>query len=123
MKSLTLLQLVALASVSLAFTPQLQRATWTRSTRIRLPQIYMTQWDDEDEPEKPVSSSSSTVTSSTSFDDAGETLKNEADQDRMDSMGEYDANPAVRSTVFFKSFRCLCTFSFSLFVVLFSFIL
>jgi hypothetical protein len=123
MKSLTLLQLVALASVSLAFTPQVQRATWTRSSRIRLPLIYMSQWDDEDdEPEKPVSSSSSSPTvTRTSFDDAGESIKNEADQDRMDSMGEYDANPAVRSKDFFNHFVVCAHFHFP--ILLFSFIL
>ena len=54
----------------------------------------MSQWDDEDEvvEEKP----EKTVVSRTSFDEAGESLRNEEDDERLNQMGDYDANPAVR---------------------------
>jgi hypothetical protein len=47
----------------------------------------MSQWEDEDD---------EITKTQTSFEDAGDSLKNEQDKERMDQMGDYDANPAVR---------------------------
>jgi hypothetical protein len=47
----------------------------------------MSQWEDEDD---------DTTKTQTSFEDAGDSLKNEQDKEKLDQMGDYDANPAVR---------------------------
>lgn len=46
----------------------------------------MSQWEDEDDATK----------TQTSFEDAGESLKKEQDNEKLDQQGDYDANPAVR---------------------------
>jgi hypothetical protein len=84
--SLALLQVVTVATVSSAFTPLrncVSRPVFSRT----FSQRWMSQWDDEDE---------DITKTQTSFEDAGETLRNEQDDERMDQMGDYDANPAVR---------------------------
>ena len=77
MKSIVcLLQLCVVSNLSFAFTPQ-PHAAWTLSKQTKfVSQRYMSQWDDEDEvvEEKP----EKTVVSRTSFDEAGESLRNEA---------------------------------------------
>jgi len=47
--------------------------------------VFSSQWEDEDEE----------IATTTSFEDAGDSLRQEEDKDRMDGMGDFDANPAV----------------------------
>jgi hypothetical protein len=47
---------------------------------------YSSQWDDEDD---------DVTTKSASFDQAKEKLKNEDDQEKLTSSGDFDANPSV----------------------------
>ena len=86
--------LCAILGCSLAFTPLRPGRTCTLSTRTRfVTSRRMSQWDDEDEivEEK----TDKTVISRTTFDEAGESLRNEEDDERLNQMGDYDANPAV----------------------------
>jgi hypothetical protein len=75
---------------------QQQRQRTTASSNIfttchrgpSLTRQFSSQWD-EDEAEE-------VTTARTSFEDAGESLQKEDDNERMGQMGEFDANPAVR---------------------------
>lgn len=83
------------ASASLAFSPQqlAQPRSISMATYQRAPtHIFSSQWDDEDEV---VASDENRK----SFLDAGDALKDEEDNKRMDDMGDYDANPAVSFVV------------------------
>ena len=76
------LGILACASVSHAFAPFLpQHKSNSRSRQV----VFSSQWEDEDE----------VVTERTSFDDAGDKLKEEEDQKSVDNMSDYDANPQV----------------------------
>jgi len=48
--------------------------------------LYSSQWDDEEE--------TSSVKSSTSFEDAGKSIQDEDDEKSVAGMGDYDSNPA-----------------------------
>lgn len=52
--------------------------------------VFSSQWDEDDD-ETPVEKA-------TSFEDAGVALQESEDKEKMDGMGNYDANPAVSST-------------------------
>ena len=79
----SVLQLIACANVALAFSPSLQQRC---SLTSRSPTcVFSSQWEDEDEE----------IATTTSFEDAGDSLRQEEDKDRMDGMGDFDANPAV----------------------------
>jgi hypothetical protein len=84
--SLALLQVITVATVSSGFTPLRNCASLPVSSRTSS-QRWMSQWEDEDD---------EITKTQTSFEDAGDSLKNEQDKERMDQMGDYDANPAVR---------------------------
>ena len=83
--SLPLLQVIAVATVSSAFTPLWNCASLPVSSKTSS-QRWMSQWEDEDDATK----------TQTSFEDAGESLKKEQDNEKLDQQGDYDANPAVR---------------------------
>ena len=56
--------------------------------------LYMSsQWDDDDEDDD----DAAPTIKQKSFDDAGDTLRNEEDSERLNEMGDYDANPEVRA--------------------------
>ena len=85
--SITLLQLIVSANVSSAFSPP----TFPRglvTTAKRCPTCIFSQWEDEED---------EIVIDRKSFTEAGEGLTKEDDDAKMDSMGDYDANPAVSS--------------------------
>lgn len=84
--SLPLLQVIAVATVSSAFTPLRNCASLPVSSKTSS-QRWMSQWEDEDDATK----------TQTSFEDAGESLKKEQDNEKLDQQGDYDANPAYKS--------------------------
>lgn len=57
--------------------------------RIASTKRYGSQWDDGDDLEE-------VTTKATSFDQAGENLKKEEDEEKLNSVGDFDANPSVR---------------------------
>jgi hypothetical protein len=57
-------------------------------------QLHSSQWDDDDEEDG--GETSSQVTASTSFDEAGKSLAQQDDDEKMAKMGNFDANPSVR---------------------------
>lgn len=82
------LQLIASAQFSTGFSPLLQQATvqslQQQSTRKSNP-LFSTQWDEEDDD----------IVAAASFEDAGQSLKDEDDKKKMGEMGDFDSNPAV----------------------------
>ena len=87
LSSLTL-QLLAGATLSQAFSPRLQQVrvlSLTTETPVSTTQIFSTQWDDEDEE----------IVTATSFEDAGESLKEEEAKQKLGGMDDFDSNPAV----------------------------
>jgi hypothetical protein len=88
--------LIACVNVSLAFSPLLQRSS-TLVTHHRAPtHIFSSQWDEDDDDEEVATSTEDAAR--TSFQDASIGIKDEDDKKKMDDMGDYDSNPAVRLT-------------------------
>jgi hypothetical protein len=50
----------------------------------------MSQWDEEED---------DVTTKPTSFEQAGEDMKKQDDDDKLNSMGDFDANPSVRQAI------------------------
>ena len=87
-----------LATTTCAFTPvSFRQQSLQFSSQIPVAHnkvqsiLFSSQWDDDDDDD-------AVVQTRTSYDDAGETLRNAEDQDKVDGMEDFDANPAVRSS-------------------------
>lgn len=85
-------QLIACGQITSGFTPArfLQQGNLASISAAREQrfQIFSSQWDEEED---------DIAIKSASFDEAGEGLKKEDDDKKMEEMGDYDANPAVSS--------------------------
>eukprot|EP00539_Tryblionella_compressa_P001604 CAMPEP_0178745940 /NCGR_PEP_ID=MMETSP0744-20121128/7555_1 /TAXON_ID=913974 /ORGANISM="Nitzschia punctata, Strain CCMP561" /LENGTH=297 /DNA_ID=CAMNT_0020399141 /DNA_START=209 /DNA_END=1102 /DNA_ORIENTATION=- len=88
---LVLLLGVHVACFSVAFSPaarrQVQVGGLSTKTTITASstRIFLSQWDDDEE---------EVATSRASFDEAGESLKKQEDDEKMDAVGDFDANPS-----------------------------
>jgi hypothetical protein len=87
-----ILNLVACANVSVAFSPLLQRSSHIGISRYPTTAIFSSQWDEEDE-------DVATEDTRASFDEAGRSLRDEDDKAKMDEIGDYDSNPQVSWTL------------------------
>lgn len=98
--SIALLQLIVSANVSSAFSPAAlpRGGIVTVEERCSTTRIF-SQWEDEEE---------EIVIDRKSFAEAGEGLKKEDDDAKMDGMGDYDANPSV--SFYVTNIRCCCCF-------------
>jgi hypothetical protein len=106
MKSLVVLPLLSFLELASGFSPAMQHplmvAASSRSSgkimgtasSTTTSQLYSSQWDDEDV-EAEAKESATTTTRST-FYEAGDSLREEDDKEKLDGMGDYDSNPAVR---------------------------
>ncbi|KAG7338940.1 hypothetical protein IV203_034609 [Nitzschia inconspicua] len=94
-----LVLLLAQASLSVAFSPpsllqisrrhpSLNEHLHLKSNRLVYTKQYSSQWDDDEDDVK---------TKPTSFDQAGENLKKEDDDEKLNSAGNYDANPSYNT--------------------------
>jgi hypothetical protein len=104
MKSLTVLPLLSLLELSSGFSPAMHQSLMVAASRSNgkimgtssriTTQLYSSQWDDEDV-EAEAKETTATTTRST-FYEAGDSLREEDDKEKLDGMGDYDSNPAVR---------------------------
>mmetsp|Transcript_118688 Transcript_118688/g.332387 ORF Transcript_118688/g.332387 Transcript_118688/m.332387 type:complete len:303 (-) Transcript_118688:182-1090(-) len=92
--STLVIQLAVCGQLTSGFSPLLQSTS--RSGSISVSQrfrstsrVFSSQWDEDDD-ETPVEKA-------TSFEDAGVALQESEDKEKMDGMGNYDANPAYRA--------------------------
>ena len=76
-----------------AFASIRSNAGFASVSRLSQPLFMSSQWEDDEEEED---DNQSAKIAQKSFDDAGDTLRSEEDSERLNEMGDYDANPAVR---------------------------
>ena len=76
-----------------AFTSSRGSVGFASVSRMGQPLFMSSQWEDDEEEED---DNQSATIGQKSFDDAGDTLRSEEDSERLNEMGDYDANPAVR---------------------------
>mmetsp|Transcript_2978 Transcript_2978/g.8151 ORF Transcript_2978/g.8151 Transcript_2978/m.8151 type:complete len:319 (-) Transcript_2978:963-1919(-) len=105
MKIVRLVQLFTLLSavhVADAFQPQQFQNRLTRAAAQRQPTVALfmsSQWDDEEDTTKETTKDApkdATKVKRSSFDDAGQQIRDEEDQESLDSMGDYDRNPSYK---------------------------
>ena len=113
------LQLAMLATTTCAFTPvSFRQQSLQISSQIPVAQnkvqsiLFSSQWDDDDDDD-------AVVQTRTSYDDAGETLRNAEDQDKVDGMEDFDANPAVRSSTPYVPYTCIICLVLSFLILYF----
>jgi hypothetical protein len=84
-------QLAVCRHLVVGFTPLMSAGTKLCASRYcphSLTRVFSSQWDDEEDD----------TAKATSFEDAGVQLREEDDKKAMDAMPDYDSNPAVSST-------------------------
>jgi hypothetical protein len=67
--------------------PLLTRTSNSASHSSSTTRRFSSQWDDDDD---------EVTTKPSTFEEAGASLKKEEDDEKMNSMGDFDANPSVR---------------------------
>lgn len=90
--------LATAATLTAAFTPSSvviqnqQHLQWQgRGATYRTRRFLSSQWEDDDDDERPVAGR-------TTFEDAGESLQKEEDDERLKEMDDFDINPNVRAS-------------------------